>query len=77
LCISLIAFVVALQFSTNVYAAGNDDSNKKEVGVWGVEDYGGEPYYENLNWAREEPMGFYSKIVEKGFTGLMQFYERR
>ncbi len=76
LCISLIVFVAALQFSvTRVYAAGNDDSNKKEIGVWGVEDYSQEPYYGNLNWAREEAMGFYNKMVEKGFTGLRQLYD--
>ena len=79
LCIALIISVVALQvIAAKVYAAGNDDSNTKEIGAWGVDDYSGNPSYpppnQYLYWATEEAKGFYDKMVEKGFTPRFWYY---
>jgi hypothetical protein len=38
----LILFIITIQnVAINVYAAGNDDTNKKEVGAWGINNYSG------------------------------------
>lgn len=66
----LILLIITVQnVAINVYAAGNDDSNKKEVGAWGINNYSGNPNFPSLIYMVSDATGFYGWLTQKGFTG--------
>ena len=79
LCLALVASIGVFQSGlTSVYAVGNDDSNAKEIGAWGIDNYSDNPSYpppnDYLRYATEEAQGFYDKLMEKGFTPRFGYY---
>lgn len=70
MAVSVTTFlIVATSFMANVYAAGNDDSNQKEIGAWGINNYSGNPNFPSLIYMVSDAIGFYSWLTQKGFTG--------
>jgi len=70
-------FIIVTQvITTNVCAAGNDDSNHKEVGIEWVEDYSNNPDFNDLNYCKEDAEGFYNKLKNNGFTGKWNYGDR-
>lgn len=65
----MVALIVVTICIPQVHGGGADDSNLKEIGAWGINDYSQNPNFGSLTYAVYDAINFYSWLQNKGFTG--------
>lgn len=64
---------VLLLLNVGYAYAGNDDANLKEIGVEWVNNYHGQPGWNDLTLCDDDALGFLNTMATKGFTSSWNF----